>query len=150
MLMGGLSDGLFSYLSNYTIWISRVLRVFNCAMSIIDVVFTYQFSSYLALLPRRWITLSSSSLVLIYFHEHDNDSLGSPLFFLLSPSQAGGKLPSSTSSQMLMPTGSGALRSSHFAYFLENLIHSHCFHDPLLHSDSQIHLRPLWSFGSSF
>lgn len=96
-----------------------------------------------ALVPYHWVTLSLSTLVLTCLHEHENDSLGSPFLFLTSPSGADGKLPFPTTPQMFMPAGMGPLCSSHFAYFLGNLIYSHCLDHPLLHSDSRTHLRPL-------
>lgn len=66
--------------------------LFSCATGMTNLVFTSRFLSYLALLSYHWVMLNCSSLVIICFHEYDNDPLGSLLLFLRSP-EVGGSLP---------------------------------------------------------
>ena len=51
--------------------------LFSCTTGVTNLRLTL----YSALLPSCWVPWSSSSSVLTCFHEHDNDSLGSPFSF---------------------------------------------------------------------
>lgn len=107
--------------------------------------------SVLILLGSSALSLDSvklSRLTAPLFHEHDNDAPGSPPLFLVAPSQAGGMLLPPPLPRCWFLLGTGPLTSSCFACSRENLAYSHCFNHPLLQSYFQIHLRPIWSFGS--